>query len=380
MIPSLGALRFGCNEKDMSMEPAVISPLVGNAPMTAELHARIAGLRRQIGSRLVVLGHHYQRDEVIEFADRRGDSLDLSLHTATLKDVEYVIFCGVHFMAETADIVTPRDVTVLLPDLRAGCSMADMADIDQVEECWDVLTAATNETIVPITYINSTAALKAFCGRHGGAVCTSSNARKVVEWAFEQGSKLLFFPDQHLGRNTCADLGIPLDDMVVYDPHENDGGHDSTTYERVPVILWKGHCSVHQNFMPNHPDVMRTRFPGIKVIVHPECQHEVVEKADLAGSTKFIVQTVENAEPGSKWAIGTEHHLVNRLHLEHPDKTIVSLSPFACQCSTMFRISAEALADCMQSIVDGVPRHVIRVDPETVKWSMVALERMMAMR
>ncbi len=362
------------------MEPATISPLVGNETVSDELRDRISSLRERIGARLVILGHHYQRDEVIDFADMRGDSLDLSLHAATLKDVEYVIFSGVHFMAETADIVTPPGVTVLLPDLRAGCSMADMADIDEVEECWDVLTSATDDTIVPITYINSTAALKAFCGRHGGAVCTSSNARKVVEWAFSRGKKLLFFPDQHLGRNTCADMGIALDDMVVYDPHADDGGNDRETYARVPVVLWKGHCSVHQNFMPNHPDAMRLRFPGIKVLVHPECRHEVVKKADLVGSTKFIVQTVENAAPGSKWAIGTEHHLVNRLNLEHPEQTVMSLSPFACQCSTMFRISPEALADCLQSIVDGEPRHVIRVDDETRKWSMVALERMMEMR
>jgi len=362
------------------VEAPAISPLVGNDPVAPELRARIGALRRSLGSRLVILGHHYQRDEVIEFADRRGDSLDLSLYAAELKGIEYVIFCGVHFMAETADIVTPPEVTVLLPDLRAGCSMADMADIDQVEECWDVLSAATRETIIPITYINSTAALKAFCGRHGGAVCTSSNAKKIVTWAFERGKKLLFFPDQHLGRNTAAELGVPVGEMLVYDPHRDDGGNSADAYAKSRVILWKGHCSVHQNFMPNHPDLVRQRHPGIQVIVHPECRHEVVLKADVVGSTKRIVETITTAAPGTKWAVGTEHHLVNRLRHENPDKFVTSLSPFACQCSTMFRISPEALADCLQSIADGAPKHIIRVDDETRKWANVALGRMMEMR
>jgi quinolinate synthase len=357
-----------------------ISPLVGNEPVAPELRERIAAAREKLGDRVIILGHHYQRDDVIDFADRRGDSLDLSLYAATLEDVEYVIFAGVHFMAETADIVTPENVTVLLPDLRAGCSMADMADIDQVEEAWEVLEEATDETIVPITYINSTAALKAFVGRHGGSVCTSSNAKKVVQWAFERGQKLFFFPDQHLGRNTAAELGIALDDMLVYDPHQEDGGNELEEYARVPVILWKGHCSVHQNFQPNHPDLMRQRYPGIKIIVHPECRHEVVKKADFVGSTKFIVQHVENGKPGDKWAVGTEHHLVNRLKNENPEQFVTTLAPFACQCSTMFRISPEALADSLESILDGNPRHVIRVDADTAKWSMEALNRMMEMR
>ncbi|MEQ8819727.1 MAG: quinolinate synthase NadA [Sumerlaeia bacterium] len=361
-------------------DAATLSPLIGNAPVSEELHARLTNLRQQLGDRLVILGHHYQRDEVIDYADRRGDSLDLSLYAATLKDVEFVIFCGVHFMAETADIVTPPNVTVLLPDLRAGCTMADMAGIDQVEEAWDVLSEATREKIVPITYINCTAALKSFVGQHDGAVCTSSNAPMVVQWAFERGEKLFFFPDQHLGRNTCAKLGIGLDEMLVYDPFQEDGGHSLEDYARAKVILWKGHCSVHQNFRPNHPDLWRARKPGIKILVHPECPYEVVSKSDLAGSTKFIVKTVEEAPAGSAWAIGTEHHLVNRLAKEHPDQFITSLAPFACQCSTMFRISPEALADSMQSILDGTPRHVIAVDAETAEWSRVALDRMMAMK
>ncbi len=366
-------------ENPESQRPGV-QPLVGNRPVSPELRERLEGLRRQLGDRLIILGHHYQRDDVIAFADRRGDSLDLSLHAASLKDVEYVIFAGVHFMAETADMVTPDHVKVLLPDLRAGCTMADMADIDQVEDAWDVLTDATDETYIPITYINSTAALKAFCGRHGGAVCTSSNARRVVEWAFEHGSKLLFFPDQHLGRNTCHDMGIGLDDMLVYDPHQSDGGNSADDYKRAKVVLWRGHCSVHQNFQASHPDLWRSRRPGIKIIVHPECPFEVVQKADISGSTKVIVQTVTDSPAGSAWAIGTEHHLVNRLAQENPDKFITSLAPFACQCSTMFRISPEALADSMQSILDGEPRHVIRVDEETTKWAMVALDRMMSLR
>jgi len=353
------------------------SPLIGNDPTPPELRERIETLRSQIGDRLVILGHHYQRDDVIQFADRRGDSLDLSRYAATLDKVEYVIFCGVHFMAETADMLTPDHVDVILPDMRAGCSMADMADIDQVEEAWEVLQEATDKKIVPITYINSTAALKAFVGRNGGAVCTSSNAKSIVEWAFTQGDKLLFFPDQHLGRNTCADLGYGINNMLVYDPYQEDGGHELEAYDNSPVILWKGHCSVHQNFKASHPDIMRQRIPGVKILVHPECPYEVVQKADFAGSTKFIVETVKNAPAGSKWAIGTEHHLVNRLKQEHPEQTIGTLAPFACQCSTMFRISPEALADSMQSIVDNDPINVIKVDVETTKWSNVALERMM---
>jgi quinolinate synthase len=367
----------------LSLAEITISPLVGNDPVPDELRERIAAARAKLGRRLLILGHHYQRDEVIAFADVRGDSLDLAMHAKRTRDVEYVIFCGVHFMAETADILTPPDVQVILPDMRAGCSMADMAEIDQVEEAWEVLTRATNERIIPITYINSTAALKAFCGRHGGAVCTSSNARNVVKWAFEQGTKLLFFPDQHLGRNTAAALGIGLDDMVVYDPHdphERTGGNSPETYARRRVILWRGHCSVHQNFAPSHPDMLRARYPGINILVHPECQYEVVQKADYVGSTRYIIDVIRNAPAGSKWAIGTEHHLVNRLRQEHPDKFITTLAPFACQCSTMFRIAPEALADRLEELVAGRPTNVIRVDAETARWATIALERMLDMR
>jgi len=367
----------------MSATQLPVSPLIGNDPVSPELRARLSAAKEALGSRVLILGHHYQRDEVIEFADVRGDSLDLAMRAKRTSGVEYVIFCGVHFMAETADILTPKDVRVILPDMRAGCSMADMADIDQVEDAWEVLTRATNKKIIPITYINSTAALKAFCGRHGGAVCTSSNARNVVKWAFTQGEKLLFFPDQHLGRNTCFDIGIPLDDMLVYDPHnphERAGGNDPALYDQKRVFLWRGHCSVHQNFSPSHPDVMRARFPGIKILVHPECQFEVVRKADLVGSTRFIIDTVAKAPAGSRWAIGTEHHLVNRLAQEHPEQHITTLAPFACQCSTMFRISAEALADRLEEIVAGRDSNVITVDDETRHWATIALERMLDMR
>ncbi len=367
----------------MSVSLPPVSPLIGNEPISPELRERILAAKEKLGSRLLILGHHYQRDEVIEFADFRGDSLDLSLRAAKAGDVEYVVFCGVHFMAETADVVTPDSVQVILPDLRAGCSMADMAALDQVEEAWDVLSEATDETIVPITYINSAAAIKAFCGRHNGAVCTSSNAHKVIRWAFEQGKKLMFFPDQHLGRNTCYDLGIPLEEMVVYDPRNPgglEGGHELDVYEKSRVILWRGHCSVHQNFQASHPDTMRQRYPGINIIVHPECSFEVVQKADFVGSTKQIVQTIADGEPGSKWAVGTEHHLVNRLAQENEDKFVCTLAPFACQCSTMFRIQPKALAERLEELVRGEAKNVISVDDETAKWSMIALERMMEMK
>ncbi|MDX2177210.1 MAG: quinolinate synthase NadA [Candidatus Sumerlaeia bacterium] len=360
-----------------------IPPLIGNDAVAPALRGRIRAARARLGARVAVLGHHYQRDDVIAFADKRGDSLDLSAYAADLPSVEYVVFCGVHFMAETADILTDASVRVILPDLRAGCSMADMAEIDQVEMAWDVLRAATPETIIPITYINSTADLKAFCGRNGGAVCTSSNARRVVQWALERGSKVLFFPDQHLGRNTCHDLGVALDDMVVYDPHdpnERTGGNPLSAYAEKRAILWRGHCSVHMNFKPNHPDLWRQRVPGINIIVHPECQFEVVHNADLAGSTKFIIETVANSPTGSKWAIGTEHHLVDRLRQEHPDKFITSLAPYACQCSTMFRISPEALCATLENLADGRERNVVSVPEETAKWATVALERMLELR
>jgi quinolinate synthase len=362
------------------MDALLDIPLVGNEKVPQELIDRISRLKARLGSRVLIVGHHYQRDEVIAFADLTGDSLDLARKVADLHGVDFIVYCGVHFMAETADMLTPPEVSVILPDLRAGCSMADMASSDQVEDAWEVLGEATDAKIVPITYINSTAALKAFCGRNGGACCTSTNARSIVSWALEQGDKLLFFPDQHLGRNTCADLGVPLDDMVVFDPLKPDGGNEPDAYTRAKAILWKGHCSVHQNFMPNHPDIWRARDPEIRIIVHPECRHEVVQKSDVAGSTNMIIKTIAESPEGSRWAVGTEHHLVNRLKNAHPGKYITSLSPFACQCSTMFRISPEALAASLQNIADGTPENVIRVDDETRKWALLSLERMMKIR
>jgi len=369
------------------------NPLVGNPPVAAELLERIRALKRRLGPRVVILGHHYQRDEVVEFADRSGDSLDLSVFAGQQKEAKYIVFCGVHFMAETADILSAPDQVVLLPDVRAGCSMADMAAIDQVEECWSELIAATDERIIPITYINSAADLKAFVGRHDGAVCTSSNAAKILEWAFKQAPKVLFFPDQHLGRNTAYKMGIPLEEMVVYDPHAPGGGNAPEAYSRSRVILWKGHCSVHQNFLPSNPPFWRAKVPGIKILVHPECQFEVVQQADVVGSTKKIVETIENAPEGSKWAIGTEHHLVNRLRQRFPDKFITSLAPFACQCSTMFRISPEALCATLEAIdedrVFDASRsgdntahwwRVIQVPPEIAYHARLALNRMLEMR
>lgn len=368
-------------ESELDLYP--IPPLIGHDETPPELRSRIAAAKAHLGSRVVILGHHYQRDEVIAFSDKRGDSLDLSVYAAGIEGVEHVIFCGVHFMAETADILTPEGVSVILPDLRAGCSMADMARGDQVEAAWEVLTSATDQLIVPITYINSTAELKAFCGAHGGAVCTSSNAARVVQWALDQGGKVLFFPDQHLGRNTCARLGIPLEDMVVYDPHdpnEHTGGNAPVVYDSKRIILWRGHCSVHMNFKPAHPRVWRERVPGIRIIVHPECEHAVVNEADLVGSTKFILDTVTKAPAGTKWAVGTEHHLVNRLRQENPDKFVTSLAPYACQCSTMFRISPEALCASLEGLVRGQPANIVRVPPDVAGDATIALGRMLDMR
>ncbi len=372
-------------------------PLVGNAPVDEAVLERIREARARLGRRVVILGHHYQRDEVIQFADKAGDSLDLAVYASELKDVSHIVFCGVHFMAETADIVSPPGRTVLLPDARAGCSMADMAAIEQVEECWEEVAGASGpgRRILPVTYINSAASLKGFVGRHGGAVCTSSNADRILRWAFERADAVLFFPDQHLGRNTAFAMGIPLDEMAVYDPHEPGGGNPPGAYRRARVILWRGHCSVHQNFRPENLEFWRSKVPGIRVIVHPECMFEVARQADLTGSTKAIISAVEKAAPGSKWAIGTEHHLVNRLRNRHPEQFITSLAPFACQCSTMFRITPEALCETLEALEAGrvnggqneqAPAEterwwrVIRVDPETARWSRAALDRMLENR
>ncbi len=342
-----------------------------------ELDQRIARAKAALGSRLVILGHHYQRDEVVKFADYRGDSLRLSQMAAGRKEAEYILFCGVHFMAESADILSGEHQAVILPDLNAGCSMADMASLEQVEVCWQELSTLGVGKIVPVTYINSTAAIKAFVGRNGGAVCTSSNARKVMEWAFAQGDKGLFLPDEHLGRNTAYGMGIPLEQMVVWDPHEEFGGMTEEEARRARVVLWKGHCSVHQRFLPEHVDRTRKKYPGIRVIVHPECRWDVCQLADEVGSTESMMRQVTQAPPGCQWAVGTEIHLVNRLANENPDRLVVTLDDCGCLCSTMYRISPQHLCWTLESLVAGRVVNRITVDPETKRWARVALDRML---
>ncbi|MGI8807848.1 MAG: quinolinate synthase NadA [Acidimicrobiales bacterium] len=344
-----------------------------------ELASWIAAAKATLGDRLLILGHHYQREEVMRWADARGDSFGLS-RLAAGSVAEYIVFCGVHFMAESADILTGGERTVILPDLNAGCSMADMADLDSVEEAWDALAAVTDiERIVPITYMNSSAALKAFVGRMGGAVCTSSNARAVVTWALSggRGDKLLFFPDQHLGRNTGYQLGMGAADMRVWDPKQDLGGLDEVDVKEATLLLWKGHCSVHQRFKVAHVEAFRAEHPDGIVVVHPECAHEVTEVADQVGSTDFIIRAVEAAPPGSVIGIGTEIHLVQRLAAEHPDRTVVSLDPLVCPCSTMFRIDAAHLAWVLENLVGGTVVNQIKVDDETATFARVALERML---
>ena len=342
-----------------------------------ELAAWIGAAKDTLGARLLILGHHYQRDEVMRWADARGDSFGLS-RLAAQSSAEYIVFCGVHFMAESADVLTADHQQVVLPDLNAGCSMADMADLDSVEEAWDALAAVTDiERVVPITYMNSSAALKAFVGRMGGAVCTSSNARAVVTWAQGRGDKLLFFPDQHLGRNTGYQLGLGAADMRVWDPKRDLGGLEEKDVKEATLLLWKGHCSVHQRFKVAHVDAFRAEHPGGIVLAHPECSHEVVEVADQVGSTDFIIRAVEAAAPGSVLAIATEIHLVQRLAAEHPDRTVVSLDPLICPCSTMFRIDAAHLAWVLEHLVHGEVVNRITVDAETAGWARVALERML---
>jgi quinolinate synthase len=356
------------------------------------LQARIAAVRASLGPRLLILGHHYQQDEVIAMSDLRGDSYQLSKMAAESGDCRAIAFCGVHFMAETADILanqpsrlTARDgqrVTVVLPDMAAGCSMADMAAIEQVEGAWEELGEVIDTAdITPVTYINSAASLKAFCGRNGGIVCTSSNAQAVLRWAFERTSRVLFFPDQHLGRNTAKAMGIPLAQMPVWDPHHDTlGGNTPEALKASKVLLWRGHCSVHQMFTPAHVEMFRAKVPGIKILVHPECPMEVVDQADVQGSTGKIIREVEAAAPGSKWAIGTELHLVNRLKQEHPEQEIHFLSPVVCMCATMYRIDLAHLCWSLENLAAGTPVNVIRVDDETARWSLIALERMLAVK
>ena len=344
-----------------------------------ELDAMIGAAKAALGSRLLILGHHYQRDEVMCWADARGDSFGLSRQAADQSDAEFIVFCGVHFMAESADVLTGDHQKVVLPDLNAGCSMADMADIDQVEEAWDELAQVVDvNALIPVTYMNSAAALKAFVGHHGGAVCTSSNARAVLTWALERGERVLFFPDQHLGRNTGFQLGYGADDMRVWNPRQALGGLSDREVKESTLLLWKGHCSVHQRFRPEHVDAFRADHPGGIVMVHPECAHEVVEMGDVTGSTDAIIRAVAAAPAGSVIGVATEIHLVKRLDDETPDKTVVCLDPLVCPCSTMSRIDPEHLAWVLEGLVEGEVRNQIVVDAETAEWARVALERMLA--
>jgi quinolinate synthase len=328
----------------------------------------------------VILGHHYQRDEVVKFADFRGDSLKLSQQAAQTEG-KYIVFCGVHFMAESADILRRDQQVVVLPDLNAGCSMADMADIGQVESCWSELgTVLDTEKIVPMTYMNSTAAIKSFTGEHGGSVCTSSNAAAVMKWAFTHGEKVLFLPDEHLGRNTSYRMGIPLDEMVVWDPFQELGGNTPEALRAAKVILWKGYCSVHQRFTPEHVDRVRKEHPGIRVIVHPECRFEVAEAADEIGSTEGILKAIKAAPGGSMWAVGTEIHLVNRMGKELKDRRVISLDPSVCVCTTMFRITPQHLLWALENLGAGKIVNQISVDERTRQYAKVALDQMLALR
>jgi quinolinate synthase len=349
----------------------------------AELTERITRARHELGSRLVILGHHYQRDDVIRHADFTGDSFKLAKLGASRPEVEFIVFCGVHFMAESADILKPGNQKVILPDLGAGCSMADMASAEQVEDAWEQLQALGilgDFSVMPITYMNSTAAIKAFCGRNNGVVCTSSNAVPLFEKSLKEADKLFFFPDQHLGRNTGVKFGIPLEEMVVWDPFRELGGNTEEQLRHARLILWKGHCSVHGRFKPWHVDQARADVPGIKVLVHPECVYEVVEMSDFNGSTEFIIKTLEEAAPGSKWAIGTEVNLVNRLIERFPDKHIQLLAPDLCMCATMYRIAPQNLAWVLESLVAGEVVNQITVPEETARLARVALDRMLAIK
>jgi quinolinate synthase len=379
--PTPLALLLLGHESDPNSERGVDCPGDLPAPSDPGLVERARAAKAALGDRVFVLGHHYQRDEVIQFADVTGDSFKLAQQAAAHPEAEFIVFAGVHFMAESADILTSDTQRVILPDLAAGCSMADMAEIGQVEDCWSVLEAAgVADVTVPITYMNSTAAIKAFTGQHGGAVCTSSNAERSLEWAFGQGEKVLFLPDQHLGRNTAVrDLGMSLDDCVVYNPNRPNGGLTDQQLRDARMILWKGHCSVHGRFTPDTVDEVRERVPGVNVIVHPECSYEVVQKADAVGSTERIITTISAAEPGSAWAVGTELNLVKRLALANPDKEIVYLDRTVCYCSTMNRIDLPHLVWALESLAAGSVVNQIEVDPDTAHWARVALDRMLAL-
>ncbi|MEV5633922.1 quinolinate synthase NadA [Micromonospora tulbaghiae] len=366
---------------DPATERGVECPGDLPAPSDPGLVARAAAAKAALGTKVFVLGHHYQRDEVIQFADVTGDSFKLAREAAARPDAEYIVFCGVHFMAESADILTSDAQKVILPDLAAGCSMADMAVLSQVEAAWDTLTdLGIAADTVPVTYMNSSADIKGFVGRNGGVVCTSSNAKRALDWAFEQGRKVLFLPDQHLGRNTAVlEMGFSLDDCVLYDPHKPNGGLTPEQLRDAKMILWRGHCSVHGRFTLDSVDDVRERVPGVNVLVHPECRHEVVSAADLVGSTEFIIKTIEAAPAGSAWAVGTELNLVRRLALAHPDKQIMFLDRAVCYCSTMNRIDLPHLVWALEELVAGRVVNQITVDPDTARHARSALDQMLAL-
>jgi len=379
--PTPLALLLLGRESDPRSERGVECPGDLPAPSDPDLVERARAAKARLGDRVFILGHHYQRDEVIEFADVTGDSFKLARDAAARPDAEYIVFCGVHFMAESADILTSEQQQVILPDLAAGCSMADMATAEQVAECWDVLTeAGVADTVVPVSYMNSSADIKAFTGRHGGTICTSSNAQRALEWAFSQGEKVLFLPDQHLGRNTAVlEMGLTLDDCVVYNPHKPGGGLTADELRAAKMILWRGHCSVHGRFSLDSVEDVRARIPGVNVLVHPECRHEVVRAADRVGSTEHIIRMLQDAPAGSTWAIGTELNLVRRLAKAHPDKQIVFLDKTVCFCSTMNRIDLPHLVWALESLADGKPVNRIQVDAETEHFAKLALEQMLAL-
>jgi quinolinate synthase len=367
--------------KDSDSEKGVDCPGVLPPPAAPDLVKRALAAKEKLGDKLFILGHHYQRDEVIQFADSTGDSFKLAKDAAARPEADYIVFCGVHFMAESADILTSADQKVILPDLAAGCSMADMAAIDQVESCWSELEKiGIAKTTIPVVYMNSTAAIKGFTGRNGGTVCTSSNAERAMNWAFEKGERILFLPDQHLGRNTAVlQLGLALEDCVVYDPFKPKGGLTDIQLLNAKVILWKGHCSVHGRFTLQSVEDVRKQVPQVQVLVHPECTNEVVNAADQVGSTEAIIKTIKAAESGSAWAIGTELNLVRRLALENPDKRIMFLDKTICYCSTMNRIDLPHLVASLENLVAGKVVNQIKVDAETTKWAKIALDQMLAL-
>lgn len=381
VTPTPVALLLLGRRSDAGSERGVDCPGALPAASDPDLVERARAAKESLGERAFVLGHHYQRDEVIEFADVTGDSFKLARQAADRPEADYIVFCGVHFMAESADILTAPHQQVVLPDLAAGCSMADMAAFDQVEEAWEVLTdAGVADRTVPVSYMNSSADIKGFTGRHGGTICTSSNAKRALDWSFGRGEKVLFLPDQHLGRNTAVlQMGMELDDCVVYDPHRPGGGLSADQLRAARMILWRGHCSVHGRFRRDCVDEVRDRIPGVQVLVHPECRYDVVTAADLVGSTEFIINTIQNAPAGSAWAIGTELNLVQRLATAHPDKQIVFLDRTVCFCSTMNRIDLPHLVWALESLDRGEVVNQITVDPDTAKYARVALDQMLAL-